>query len=214
MCLRSKITITVSEVLKILLKMIFRSMFEKSCKKKRESSIASFYLHLIAPSLTWSVTLLFRGSPPNRSNCTKPNIIALMGISNNPQAMLLRILSTTVYSSTSMEREFQLELVELVKFSKASSRKLLEFMLMMLLGQGGSTKLVVDSSVSWGFIGPQMGPQWPRGGCESKWGEGPHGCSRCHEIGRSYLDTFGLILITSTRKNQWVWEKEEELKHF
>ena len=58
-----------------------------------------------------------------------------------------------------MEREFQSDSVELVKFSKASSRKLLEFMLMMLLGQGGSTKLVVDSSVSWGFIGPQMGPQ-------------------------------------------------------
>ena len=100
-CSRSKITIAVSEVLRIWEIIELRNMFEKSCKKIFQTFFAIFKLHIYF-WLTWSVTLLFRGSPPRRSNWTRPNIKALHGKFSNPHVMPLTILSATVYSSTSM----------------------------------------------------------------------------------------------------------------
>ena len=104
---KSNIMMLVFTVFKMLLTIMFKSIFVKSWKKTISWLLISA-LPKICESylLTWSVTLLLRGSPPSRSNCTSPNIRVLQGNCSNPHVIPLIILSKEGFSHISKDVVF------------------------------------------------------------------------------------------------------------
>ena len=104
---KSNIMMLVFTVFKMLLTIMFKSIFVKSWKKTISWILISALPKIRESNyLTWSVTLRLRGSPPSRSNCTSPNIRVLQGNCSNPHVIPLIILSKEAFSNTSKEVVF------------------------------------------------------------------------------------------------------------
>ena len=109
-------------VSRILLNIIFKNKLVKSWN----DSVNNTYLFVLFQLMqcTWSVILRFRGSPPSRSNCTKPKSKTLHGNCNKIQIDAATTFLAVRFSSISnwitsvvlpIESIFELEMKHLLE---------------------------------------------------------------------------------------------------